>query len=397
MNLGLFIMKNKILIFYIFASLTYAGQGITSLFSQIQYYFLREQSNFSLTKISTIGFFIALPWCIKPFLALLADYVPIKGYRTKYYLWFDSIGLIVSYLSMMVFGLHVWTFMLFGFLINFCTSLNDICNDSTLCVYEREFNLQGKGVSVQWTALSVVGLFTSLVGAKLSETMNYQLAYGICLIFPILFLLYLKFLHQEDKYVKKQLSLKNIFKNCNSSRFLWGLLFIACLQLTPSFGLGLMAEMREYLGVSKMFVGILGSVGSVFGVLGYIFYFKYGSRFDLKKLLTCSIIFTAITNLFYLYIPTQWHIMVYSVLFGSVSGVCFMAIMSFMTKIVPEGNEATIFACVTAIANLCSNGSGILSGILYDNFGYSLNVLISSILTLFCLFLIPKLQIEKKI
>jgi len=57
-----------------------------------------------------------------------------------------------------------------------------------------------------------------------------------------------------------------------------GLLFIACLQLSPSFGLGLMAEMREQMEVSKMFVGILGSVGTVFGLIGYIIFFKWGQK-----------------------------------------------------------------------------------------------------------------------
>ena len=168
LNRKCFTLKNKkIFLFYIFAILTYSSQGITDLFSQLQYYFFREVSGLSMTKMGLLGFIISIPWLIKIFLSLLIDYVPIKGYRTKYYLWFDTIGLIVSYLGMIIFGLHIWTFVLFGFLINLFTSLNDISNDSTLCVYEREFNLNGRGVCVQWIALAVVGLFTSLVGAKL--------------------------------------------------------------------------------------------------------------------------------------------------------------------------------------------------------------------------------------
>jgi len=384
----------NILIFYIFAILTYSGQGIMGLFGQIQYYFLREVSGLTLTKVSLVSFLIGLPWVLKMFMALLLDYFPIKGYRTKYYLWMNCIGLVLTYSAMMIFGLHIWTYLLFGFLINFFIALQDICCDTTMVVYERKYKLAGKGVSIQWIALAAVGLFTSLMGAKLAESMNYILAYGICLIFPIVFMIYLKFLHKEDKYKKKKFSFKGLSKHFKNKSFLMGLLFIACLQLSPSFGLGLMAEMREQMEVSKMFVGILGSVGTVFGLIGYIIFFKWGKKFDLKKLLIFSIIFSGITNLCYLYIPTQWHIMAYSVVFGAFSGVSFMAIMTFMTRIVPKGNEGVLYACVTALSNFCARGSGIMSGAIYDHWGYSTNVIISSVLTLCCLLIIPKLNLE---
>jgi MFS family permease len=390
------IVKNKkIFLFYLFAILTYSSQGITDLFSQLQYYFFREVSGLSMTKIGLLGFIIGLPWFGKIFLAFLLDYCPIKGYRTKYYLWFDTIGLIVSYLGMIFFGLHIWTFVLFGFLINLFTSITDIANDSTLCVYEREFDLNGRGVCVQWISLAVVGLFTSLCGAKLAETMNYKLAYGICLIFPLLYIGYLKFLHYEPKYAKKPFSWGDIGKHFNNHSFVWGLVFIACLQLTPSFGLGLMAEMREHMGVSKMFVGLLGASGTVVGLIGYILYFKFGSKFDLKSILFYSIIFSAITNMFYLYIPNQLYILAYGIIFGAFSGVSFMAILTLMTNIIPKGNEGVMYAFVAGLSNLCAKGSGILSGIIYDNYGYKTTVWISSLLTLFCLVIIPKLQIKK--
>ncbi len=385
--------NKNLFIFYVFAILTYASQGITGLFGQIQYYYLREVSGLTLTKVSLISFLIGLPWVIKMFIAILIDYFPIKEYRVKYYLWIDSIGLIGCYLAMMFFGLHVWSYLVFGFLINFFISLNDISCDSTMVVYEKKYNLEGKGVSMQWMALGAVGLVTSLLGAKLSETMNFRMAYGICMLFPLAFMLYLRFMHQEDKAVKKKFEIKGILHHFTDKKLLWGLLFIGCLQLSPSFGMGLQAQMREVMGVSKMFVGLLGSVGTVFGLFGYILYFKWGNKFKLKQLLVFSIIFSVITNLFYLYIPNQWFIMGYSVIFGAFSGVSFMAIMTFMTSIVPTGNEGMIYACVASLSNFCARGGGVLSGLIYDHWGYSINVILSSVLTLFCLFIIPKLKI----
>ena len=87
--------------------------------------------------------------------------------------------------------------------------------------------------------------------------------------------------------------------------------------------------------------------------------------------------------------------MVYSVIFGAFSGVSFMTIMTFMTKIIPKGNEGTLYACVTAMSNFCARGSGVVSGMIYDHWGYNANVIISALFTFGCLFIIPHLDLDK--
>lgn len=71
-----------------------------------------------------------------------------------------------------------------------------------------------------------------------------------------------------------------------------------------------------------------------------------------------------------------------------------MAIMTFMTRIIPKGNEGVLYACVAALSNFCARGSGIVSGAIYDHYGYSVNVIISSIFTILCLVIIPHLKLD---
>ncbi len=82
-------------------------------------------------------------------------------------------------------------------------------------------------------------------------------------------------------------------------------------------------------------------------------------------------------------------------MFGAIDGVCFLAIMSFMAKIVPVGYEGISYALVASINNLSSRMGGVFGGIIYDNFGYNYTVILASITTLLCVFIVPYLIIKK--
>jgi len=64
-----------------------------------------------------------------------------------------------------------------------------------------------------------------------------------------------------------------------------------------------------------------------------------------------------------------------------------------MVKILPTGSEALFYALVTSANNLASKIGSAIGGIIYDNFGYNTNVIIASICTSLCLFIIPHLKI----
>jgi len=395
-------MKNKIpFLTFLFFILVYFNQGFGSLPSQCLYYLSRETWKLTAAQIGWIAFLTTIPWMIKPIFGIITDCLPIKNHRTKYHLIFSYILLLACISYVVLFGFNIISMIVVGFLMSFCTGFNDCANDCQMVLLEQKENLSGRIQAVQWGSLGIAGLIVSVLGAFIashfSEPLNYKLAYGLTAIIPIITLIYLiKYYKEKPTKIKTSLALiKSNFKKALNKNFLIGLTFIACLQFAPSFGTALMIQLREKLLVDKMFLGYAGAIGTVIGLIGYILYYWKAYKYPLKKLLYFAIIFSAITNLFYLYLPNKWIIIVYNIAFGAFGGIAFLSIMAFMAKIIPQGAEGLLYALATSVNNFAGSLSSPVGGWIYDHYGYSITVVISTFFTLACLLFIPKLKINE--
>ena len=392
-------LKNKKIpfIIYIFFVLVYANQGFSDLPSQCIYYLTREGWHLSVTMLGLLAFLTSFAWYVKPLFGLASDYFGRKN-KLKQYLIINTLFIIIASLFIIMFGLNFWTLIIIMFLINIAIAGNDTTNDKQMCELEQKHDLSGKIQAIQWTSLGFAGLFVAIGGAwiadKIPEPYNYKVAFGIMLVIPILLLGYLLKYYKNSGVRNSKVRFDwSYFKN---KEFLIGILFIVLLRFSPSFGTGLMVKMRETMGIEKMFLGYLGATGTVLGIVGYLIYYWKAWKIPLKKLLYFAIIFSALTNLCYLYIPNKWVVMGYNVAFGAFDGVCFLAVLAFMAKIVPVGSEGVYYAVLTSLNNLSGRLGGVIGGLLYDNFGYNVNVIVASITTLLCLFLVPYLVIKEK-
>lgn len=392
-------MQNKHKIPFLFFILIYFQQGFVSLPDQALYYLTHEVWLWSLGTLGFISFITGLAWYVKPVFGFLLDNFKIGKQSTRNYLLINAVGLISVFTYIIVYGLSsITSFIITGLLINMFIGCSDVANDSQMVIYEQKYNLKGKLQSIQWTALGVGGVIVCLLGAKIPsifpELVAYKYAYGITLIVPIVVIIYLLTGYKEQPTEKKEkIDWKEIWRELKNKQLLLALAFVGCLQLSPSFGLALMDMARDELGASKMFMGYLSATGTVLGVTGYMLYYWKFHKFPLKKLLYFMIIFSAFTNMFYLYVPSKWFLVGYNLAFGTVSGIAFMALLAFFAQIVPKGNEGAFYALVTSLSNLCAKGGNWIGGAVCDAYGYNTTVIISTLFTLACLFFIPKLKI----
>jgi len=391
-------MQKKIpFLTYLFFILVYGCQGFSDLPGQSLYYLTRETWNLSATMLGVLAFITSLAWMVKPIFGYLSDYLETKG-KLKSYLLINTFLIMSVCGYVVVFGFNIWSLILCLFLMNCAIAGNDVANDKVMCELEQKHNLQGKIQSVQWTALGVAGLVVALLGAWIAKvfpnTINYRIAFGIVALVPIVLYIYINN-HMKDSS-KQENKLKFSWSILKNKEFLLGALFIIFLRFSPSFGTALTIRMREVMGVDKMFLGYLGATGTVLGIGGYLLYYWKAHKFPLKKLLYFAILFSALTNLCYLYIPNKYYILTYNILFGVFDGVGFLAIMAFIAQIVPKGYEGVSYAVITSLNNLSGRLGGVLGGFLYDNFGYNFNVITASVTTLMCLALVPFLIIKEK-
>ena len=381
----------------------YASQGFSSLPDQCLYYLTRENWGLSASMIGLISWITGIAWYLKIIFGHCVDNVSIKRKRTTYYLRGSYLALLLSYLYIIFFGLNLMSLIITGIVINICIAFADVSVDREMVIAEQKNNLKGRLQAIQWTSLGIAGLVVALGGAWIAkhfpEHINYKIAHGLAGLIPLGMLIYL-FKGFKEKTIKKIRKssiikiLKNNFKKIANKKLLMGLLFIACLQFCPSFGTALMIKSREVLLVDKMFLGYLGAMGTVLGVIGYFLYYKWAYKFPMKKLLYFMVIFSGITNLFYLYIPNQWFLVIYNLAFGAFGGIAFMTLLAFFVKIIPKGSEAFFYALVTSVSNFCARGGNFFGGLIYDKLGYSMNVILSAGLTLLCILFIPKLEIK---
>ena len=391
-------MNKKIpFITYLFFILCYAGQGFSDLPSQAIYYLTRESWKLSATMLGLIIFLTSLAWYVKPAIGYLSDKFGAKK-KLKTFLIINTLLIIFATLYIVFFGLNLISLIITTLLINLGIAGNDVSNDKYMVKLEQKHNLNGKCQAIQWISLGVAGLIVSLLGAvladKLPEGINYRVGYLISLIIPVGLLVYiLKYFKEFPCKIKKIKFNLSVLKN---KEFLIGILFIMLLRFSPNFGTALTIQMRETLHINKLFLGYLGATGTVLGIFGYILYYKFAYKFPLRKMLYFTIIFSALTNLCYLYIPNQWTILAYNIFFGAIDGICFLAIMSFMAKIVPIGYEGISYALVASVNNLSARLGGVFGGIVYDKMGYNITVILASVTTLLCIFIIPHLIIKDK-
>lgn len=395
-------MKNQIpIVVLIICVFQYCNQGISGLPGQAIYYLIREVWNLSAGAISLVAFAATAPWYCKIFFGFIADR---KGTIRTFMLVNTSL-LIVTYLLIISVGLNLALLILTGLVINICIAFSDVLVDKVMVQCEQKYSLRGRLQSLQWTSLGIAGVIVAMGGAVVADSftvdMAYRVAYALAGIVPIAILIYLIFWFKDEATT---IQIENIWTTIGRAlikfkdrKLLIGIAFIALFNFSPSFATPLMIIAREQLGVSKIFMGYLGTSSTILMVIGFFLYYKVFYRANLNNLLYYVVTLTVIVNLFYLYIPNKFVLLGYNIAFGAVGGVLMMVLLAFYITIVPKGMEGLFYSLIVSVSNLAGGLGMVVGGFIFDHFGYAPTVVISSLCTFMCIFLIPLLKLKKEI
>lgn len=389
--------KNKYLKYYIFFFIIYFTQGFSAIPSQNLFYLLKDSFHLTVSQIAYLGVLIHVPWVIKFVYGFISDAWPLFGYRRKSYLIICYILVLLSCLYVFYFGLTIISLIIVELILAFAIAFSDVVTDGVACQVGQKYNISGKTQSVQWGASSLAALIVGLGGGLLAEYLHYRYAFLILFGFVFLSLIFFIFSYKEDKVKKsmKQQCLASIVKAFRCKQLWISICFLFFLWTTPGFGTALMFLQRDHLQLSKIFIGVLGSVGSAFGMIGAAIYFKMCNRVNIKKLLYYTISIGSITTLCYLYYPNALVALIYTALFSITGMISHLCVMDFCVKIVPRYAEAISFALIMSVLNLGGMFSEAIGGWLYPIVGLHCLIIISAITTAMCLIFIPFLKIKK--
>lgn len=370
--------------YYIFFALVYAIQGINGLPGQAVYYLMREEWGWSIPLIQSIGAITMIPWVIKPIYGLISDMFPWGGYKTRRYLIANNIIICLVCLYVCVLGLSYWAILATSLIAGFAIAFNKGACDSVMVRAEQKAGTFGKIQAVQWTSIGIVSLIVSLGGAYIAQYYGYKLAYALMALLPAFGIWFIWRYNDEEKSkpTRSWGQIKETIKGFKDRRLLYGAIFLYALYLAPDFGTPLFAYMRETMNIDKMFIGLLGTLGSGTLVLGFLVYLKWGYKWKMYKKLYACIVLSGVAAFAYLYIPNQWYLLVYSVIFGGLAGIIQLTFLSYAAKIVPKGNEGFIFAGLMTIVDLGTQTSIWLGALLYEPLGFRGLVVLSGIVSL---------------
>jgi len=384
-------MKEKKL-FWIFAlsSSIYFIQGIEALPSQALFYYLKENLNFSASKIMLLGSIINLAWLVKPPIGYLID----RFFTKKTWIYLALFLDIISVLILGVWSLPVWSIVFLLLLNSSNSTFRDVSIDGIMCVEGKKYNITGKIQSIQWLSISVASIITGIAGGYIAWRWDYKFAF-LCLIPFYLSCAGVAYFYKEESYksLEKRYFLLDLKKLLSHKQLMIVALFIFLYKYSPSFGTPLFFIQRDVFRWDKRWIGILATLGSFFEIGGALLYYRFSQRINLKKWLFASVFLGAVTTLSYLYY-TAVSAIIYNILYSFIGMFIFIMVLDFMAKNTIEGMEATSFAFLCSVSNLAGSASSVSGAFLYPIIGLKWLIIISSFTSFLCLPLINKIEFK---
>ncbi len=375
---------------YALSAAVYFNQGIEALPSQGLFYYLKETLKFSPEKIMLLTSIITFAWLVKPLIGYLIDNSLSKKLWICFALVFNIAMATVTGMTSLALA-ALMAVLLFN---SAAAAFRDVAVDGIMCAEGKNYNATGKIQSVQWIAISVSGLIAGALGGYIAEKWDYRAGFLWLIPFYAAALVIACFYRQspqlsrEDHKKYALADLKNLFLN---KQLMFTAFFIFLYQFSPSFGTPLFFIQRDTFGWGKIWIGVLGTIGMVFRIIGALFYYRFSQRINIKKWIYISVFVGATTALSYLYY-TPLTAVIYEIIYSFIGMFIFIMLLDLMARKTAKGFEATSFALLCSFSNLALTASNISGAFLLPKLGLKWLIIISSLSSFLCLFLIDKIH-----
>lgn len=383
-------MKNKSL-FWIFALsiVSYFMQGIEGLPSQALFVFMKNTLGLTPSQIMYLGAVTGLAWLIKPLWGMLID-----SFFTKK-IWYLS-ALILSFVICLINSIYALplTILIMSFIFSSLgSSIRDISVDGMAVMEGQNNDVSDKLQASQWISITVASLIVGLLGGFIAQKMTYQIGF-LCLLplYVVAFIFVCRY--KVSKTEKINIEVQDYKKLFTNKSFLITCLFMFFYCYSPSFGTPLSFIQRDVFKWNETWIGLFGAIISCLEIVGAIIFYKFSKKISLKKWLTWSVWFGAITSLCYLWYTPKTAIL-YGVVFSIVGMWIHLIVLTVMAKSCVKGLESTSFATLCAIHNLAGTFSSLSGAWLFPLVGLPTLIILSSVTSFICLFWINHLPFNK--
>jgi MFS family permease len=380
------------------------GQAKSGVIWQPLAYFLKQTQGWDAVKISVSLAVLDLPWIIKPLYGAFSDFVPLFGYRRRYYL------ILANAVAVLAFG---WVAMISSpaalvpalTVTAFAMAISSTLCGALLVEAGQKHDASANFINQQWLWYNIAQMVAVLLAGYLIEILSpvqaLHTAAWIAAVAPISIIANIWLIEEPRARLdlpalrQRLAALVSAFRTRN----LWlvaGFLFL--YYFSPGFGTPLYFQMSDRLGFSQGFIGVLASISAFGWILGGLLY-RWKLRVVGKRtLLRLSILFGVVTTLSYLALVGPVTAVMIWLLSGVAGMIATIATLSLAADSCPEGAEGFAFAGMMSIINLTNPLSDTLGSVLYQHvFNEQLAplIVVSATATALVFFLIPLMLFRK--
>ncbi|WP_428483461.1 MFS transporter [Rhodopila sp.] len=385
-----------------FFAIVYAVEGVCQAKSGVIWqplsYFLKQTQGWDPVKISVSLAVLDLPWIIKPLYGAVSDFVPLFGYRRRFYLLAANAAAVLAFA--LVASLSSTRSLIPALTITaFAMAISSTLCGALLVETGQRHDASARFVNQQWLWYNIAQMGAVLLAGYLIETLSplgaLHTAAWIAAVAPAAIIASIWLIQEHRARLdlpalrERLAALLTAFRTRN----LWlvaGFLFL--YYFSPGFGTPLYFQMSDRLKFSQGFIGVLASVSAGGWILGGLLYRWKLRGIGKPALLRLSIAGGVVATLLYLLLVGPATAVVIWLISGIAAMIATIATLSLAADSCPEGAEGFAFAGLMSIINLTSPLSDMLGSVLYQHvFNQHLTplILVSAAATALVFFLIP--------
>ncbi len=336
---------------------TYAiNPGLASL--PVAFY-LKETLDFTADRVVQFQALVLIPWLAKPILGLLADGLPLWGFRYRYHFLFCY-----AVAAAIFWGMSAWSapaardLLAAAIAISTCIAFTDVLADRLMVTLGKADNSHARLQGAQWGAFGVGGavmfFFSGWLAQRGDLPLVFRLCAGICVGGMLPILLWLRETPSLDRTMSVRQSAIALWRTITTRQFGTVAAFIVWLRVCPMPPL-LFFE-RDALRFGEDQLGTLNALGLLGLGVGAVLFGWLGQGLTRRQVITVTIAASAVASLTLLPIANPTSAAIAHFAHGSMTGIALLGTLGLGARLCPEGAEATMFALVVSIVNLALTG-----------------------------------------
>jgi predicted MFS family arabinose efflux permease len=366
---------------------------------------LKEQMHLTATQLSlflTIG---NIPTYIKPIFGIVSDAVPLFGTRRRHYLIMSCLLAMIFFALMAIIPQKFNIFLFTFFMLTVQLVLVSTVQGGLMVDVGKRHGATGRLTSQRVGINKFVELFTGVLGAQLAKVSFVYPMTIACSLYALLVLMYTRWFKEPRTATLAQeipQETKRQFQVMLHSRTLWSAAGLVALVIAaPGFGTALLYYQRDVLKFPIDLLGWLALVQGVFGTLGALLYARICRKFNLRQLLTYSILIHGFGTLFYLGYRSPSSALFISALEGIAQTMAILPLYDLAARATPKTSAALAYSVMMSVWNLTASLSNLFGSYLFDRFHLSIMQLVwinagTTLLVLFAVPFLPSVLMQRR-